>query len=82
MDEATRARGGRQRGAGGGGREAGRSSAPEAAGCDTRPRSPRYRHSECCANDCVFMAVKLLQVLVLGVFAAAADDGALFCVVF
>lgn len=45
----------------------------------TCPRSPRYRHSECCANDCVFMAVKLLQVLVLGVIAAA-TDGALFSV--
>lgn len=55
----------------------GRVSAPEAAGCDACIHAARLsRYHECCANDCVFMAVKLLQVLVLGVIAAAAVDGA------
>ncbi|XP_063367286.1 neogenin-like [Cydia amplana] len=38
------------------------------------PRSPLRRYFECSANACVYMALMLLQVLVLGVFAAAADD--------
>ncbi|XP_063540117.1 uncharacterized protein LOC134749139 [Cydia strobilella] len=37
-------------------------------------RSPLRRYFECSANACVYMALMLLQVFVLGVFAAAADD--------
>ncbi|KAJ0177563.1 hypothetical protein K1T71_006436 [Dendrolimus kikuchii] len=43
------------------------------------PRSPLIENSECCANACVFMAVTLLRVLVLGVFAAAADEIKVAC---
>lgn len=61
------------------GRGAGRAQCAGGSGLrHTCPRSPHHVLFECCANDCVFMAVKLLQVLVLGVIAAAAEDGALF----
>ncbi|CAH3933442.1 unnamed protein product [Pieris brassicae] len=58
-----------------------RVSAPLAAGCAVRVSAARINVIVCCANDFIFMALILLQVLLLGVLAAAVDGALCFVVI-
>lgn len=58
-----------------------RVSAPLAAGCAVRVSAARINVIVSCANDFVFMALILLQVLLLGVLAAAVDGALCFVVI-